>query len=191
MTRVAVPKMRSTFSDTPEGLEVVIPVRRNPFLTLFLGAWLLGWGFGELAAFHDIVSGGKAWGERSFGVFFLIAWTIAGGFALFAWMWMAAGRERVRLSAAALVIRREVFGVGQDRDYDLAHVQNLRVAASSFNPFDLSAGLYFWGLGGGLLAFDYGAKTIRFGAAVEEAEARLILERFTRRHPFPGATSVA
>ena len=40
------------------------------------------------------------------------------------------------------------------------------------------------GIGGGLIAFDYGAKTFRFGAGVEEAEAQGIVTRLKSRHAF-------
>jgi hypothetical protein len=39
----------------------------------------------------------------------------------------------------------------------------------------------------GMLAFDYGCKTFRFGAGVEEAEARVILQRLKSRWPKPSA----
>jgi len=30
-------------TETPMGLEIVIPAKRNWFITLFIGAWLCGW----------------------------------------------------------------------------------------------------------------------------------------------------
>jgi hypothetical protein len=42
---------------------------------------------------------------------------------------------------------------------------------------------YLWGMSGGLIAFDYGAQTFRFGAGVDEAEAKHILEKITARFP--------
>jgi hypothetical protein len=41
------------------------------------------------------------------------------------------------------------------------------------------------GLGGGVIAFDYGAGTVRFAAGVEEGEAGGILEALKRRYRFP------
>jgi len=83
-----------------------------------------------------------------------------------------------------LAIKRDLFGTGRARQYDLAHVKHLRVVTPSFNPFDFSSALQFWGIGGGLIAFDYGAKTFRFGAGVEEAEAQGIVTRLKSRHAF-------
>ena len=41
----------------------------------------------------------------------------------------------------------------------------------------------FVGMRSGPLAFDYGAKTIRFGSGVDEAEARVILASIRTRFP--------
>jgi hypothetical protein len=38
-------------------------------------------------------------------------------------------------------------------------------------------------IGGGRIAFDYGAKTVHFASAVDEAEAKLLIERLRARHP--------
>ena len=40
-----------------------------------------------------------------------------------------------------------------------------------------------WGTGG-LLAFDYGAKTVRFAASIEEAEASQIVSDLKALHTF-------
>jgi hypothetical protein len=53
--------------------------------------------------------------------------------------------------------------------YDLAEVKDLRVLAAAEHPRSRS------GLGGGLIAFDYGPRTIRFCAGVDEAEAKMIV----------------
>ncbi len=45
--------------------------------------------------------------------------------------------------------------------------------------------LYFWGVGGGTIAFDYGAKTYRFGAQLEEAEAKQIIQAVRERFIVP------
>jgi hypothetical protein len=46
----------------------------------------------------------------------------------------------------------------------------------------------FWGIGGGLIAFDYGAKTFRFGASVDESEARDIVSELKAIHAFSETT---
>ena len=40
-----------------------------------------------------------------------------------------------------------------------------------------------WGKGEGVIAFDYGAKTFRFGSGLDEAEAKMILIEIAQRYP--------
>jgi hypothetical protein len=39
-----------------------------------------------------------------------------------------------------------------------------------------------WGTGGSFVAFDYGAKTVRFAASIEEAEASQIVSDLEALH---------
>jgi len=117
-------------------------------------------------------------------VTWLIAWTFGGGFAIYIVLWSICGREVVILRADSLAIRKEVFGVGRSHEYEIGSVRRLRVAAATYNPFDFKSGLQFWGLGGGVIAFDYGAGTVRFGSGIEEGEAHDIVEQLSSRHRF-------
>ena len=64
----------------------------------------------------------------------------------------------------------------------MIHISNLRVSPQPFNPFNFSASLQFWGVGGGAIAFDYGARTYRFGGGVDEAEANQIIATIKERY---------
>ena len=174
---------RSTLRDRPDGLEIVVPVKRNLFVMLFLLAWLGGWVVGEVSVLRELLSGASA--RSPFLLFWLVGWTLGGCFAAFTWLWMLAGRERILLRPRTMVIRQEVFGLGWTREYDLAHVRNVRLSAGSYDPFGSGAGARFWGLGGGSVAFDYGAKTVRIAAAVDEPEAAQIVRELKTRHAFP------
>jgi hypothetical protein len=113
----------------------------------------------------------------------LVGWTAAGGFAILALAWSLAGREVVTLRPNELVIARKLLGLGRVHQYDLNHISNLRVSPESFNPFDFRSGMRFWGLGGGPVAFDYGASTVRFGASIEEGEASTLIHQLLERQP--------
>jgi hypothetical protein len=101
---------------------------------------------------------------------------------------MAKGREIIILRSGTLAIRRDVLGLGRTCEYDLAHTKNLRLSPVTWNPYDFSAAMSFWGVGGGLIAFDYGAKTFRFGASVDVSEARDIVSEFKAIHAFSETT---
>ena len=186
--RVAPSERQSTVSQTPEGLLISIPSRRNIFLVLFLCLWLVGWGFGEIAACRELFDPQKNTADLFLAVW-LTGWTLGGGAALYILSWMLAGREVVALRPDALVNRRILWGFDRAREYDLPQVKNLRVAPLVWNPSDWNGALQFWGIGGGPIAFDYGAKTIRIASGIDEAEARLIVNELKSRYPFPDAAS--
>ena len=126
-------------------------------------------------------------GAHTFNLFLIAwlgAWTVGGGVAGFLWLWMVFGKERIGLRRDALTTKKDILGFGRVREYDLLHVSHLRVAPITFNPFDFSAALQLWGLGGGPIAFDYGAKTFRCGASIDEPEARDVVKRLRERHQF-------
>ncbi len=187
MARIAPARPRSTRTAIPGGLRIVIPARRRWFVTAFLLVWLCGWAFGEAAALWKVVTEAPAiarnFGPSLFLIVWLLGWTVGGVFALTMAAWSVAGREVVSLSGATLAVRREAFGIGRTSEYDSGAVRNVRVAAQPYDPSDFRSGLRFWGLGGGPIAFDYGAATHRFGAGVEEAEAAELVQALRDRLP--------
>ena len=184
MVRVKPITGRSTVSDTLEGLRISIPSRKNVFMIAFLSLWLVGWGFGEVMVSGMLLRpppGSSA--PVVFMIVWLGMWTMGGAFCIYAVLWSLFGREVITLRGDVLSIRREVLAFGRTREYDLSQVRNLRVSPVPYNPFDFRAGLHFWGIGGGIVAFDYGAGTVRFGAGVQEGEASDLVKRLSDRHP--------
>lgn len=177
-----IPKARHTLIEHADSVEAIIPAKRNVFLIAFLSFWLVGWAFGEITAPLAVFKNPHA-GAFLFIVFWLTLWTVGGAFAIYTWLWMIAGREIVSVSNTALSVKREILGFGRKRSYDITEVKNLRVAPWTINPYDFSAGMKFWGLGGGPIAFDYGAKTFRVGAGLEEAESDQIVQRLKQAFP--------
>src|SRR5262245_24462670 len=180
---VAPAARRSTLVERPDRLELIVPAKRNFFVLMFLPAWLAMWAFALVNVVRELFSGSK--GPVPFLLFWLVGWTVGGGFALFVFLWMLAGRERISLQPRVLAVRRDLFGFGVTREYDLAQIRNVRVSAVPYDPSNWATMGRFWGLGGGPVAFDYGARTIRLAAAVEEPEATQIVSELKRRHTFP------
>jgi len=185
MARVALPGLRSSFNDVSSGFVVTIPSKKNIFLVLFLSAWLVGWCAGFFGAGSQLLNGHmKDAGGTAFLATWLVGWTVGGGFAFFIWFWMIFGKEIITLKSDALCIKKDIKGFGKEHEYDLSHLKNLRVMSGGFNPFDFSSAMRFWGYGGGLIAFDYGAKTFRFGSSIDEAEADIIISKLKERGNF-------
>jgi hypothetical protein len=91
-------------------------------------------------------------GMWAFGEFCVIAWCLR----------MLGGRDAVAISGDTLTIRKQIFGVGLTKTYSILEARDLR-----FQPEMTAARRHR----DSRIAFDYGAKTITFGDAIDEAEA--------------------
>lgn len=189
MTTIQPPQMRSTIADSSDGLRIIIPAHRNWFLLFFLSLWLCGWAFGEIMAPATMLRSSPPLSAILFMVVWLTLWTVVGGFALYAWLWNVAGREILTIDEQKMTTRREVFGRGRSNIFDRIYINNLRVSPVAYNPWDFKGSLYFWGIGDGTIAFDYGAKTYRFGTRLEEAEANQIIKAIQQRYAIPQGSS--
>jgi len=179
MANFPVPAPRAHVSETANGWQITIPPRRNIGAMIFLPVWLCGWLFGEVMVIRELAFVPVPEAPSLFMIIWLAGWTLGGGLAIFALLWMYVGMERILLRPDALVIARELNGREvHARQYAIGNTSNLRVV-----PDDRWA----WGFGGGKIAFDYGARTFRFGAGIDEAEARDIVSQMQKRQNFPSA----
>ncbi|NVM79510.1 hypothetical protein FHW83_005351 [Duganella sp. SG902] len=169
---------------TADGLKVVIPARRNWVTVLFLSAWLGGWAMGETNVAGQLLHGGGKT-AAAFLVFWLVAWTLGGIFALGSVLWQLAGREVLTANSTALIHRVEIFGLGVNRSYAASGIKNLRATERPASPTSNQRVLFppLFGAGHGLIAFDYGARTIRTGSSLDEAEAKLLVSSLAPHLP--------
>lgn len=172
--KVSPSQRRSHTTGLPSGIEIEIPSDKNAFAILFLTLWMGGWTMGETTALRSLFGRGIPSGFSLFMLGWLVMWTIGGVWVVRTILWMAFGKEIVRVRHDELTIESKVFGLGKSREYDLAQVKRLRVAPDSTQPN--ARALRAMSSTGGLIAFDYGAKTVRFARSVDEAEAALIVE---------------
>ena len=194
------PGTRATITDSPEGLEIVVPAPRVWLVVAFLGLWLVGWVTGEAFALRQLLGPGPP-AARLFLAAWLAGWTFGGAAALGIGVWMLVGHERVRLRPDALVIQREAFGLGPTKAYalerirdlralDLPPLPELRLAPGDHAP-DVTtaetagAALRVVGIGGPGISFRYDGKPVRFGLALDPLEAHQVVAQLKGRHPFP------
>jgi hypothetical protein len=184
--------------DEIEGLQIIIPPARKRLLRLFLGLWLAGWVFGELAAVGSLIGLGLGIGPKFanspppfFLVFWLIVWTVAGICVLDAFIWQSRGHESIRIDpdGETLVVRRPGTLIPRrTRTYPLDRVRSLRFAPvmMPFSPFAFRETWEFqlqWlGSGGGSIAFDVDGRTERFGAQLSETESRRLIKTIKDHH---------
>lgn len=182
MTKIKPSASRVTVTDGPGGLGLLIPPKRSWFIILFMGFWLCMWAIGEIMVPIQFFKGEIPGVTEIFVLAWLGAWTVGGAFAIYLWLWNLMGRQIITMHGQTLTTRRDIGGYGFDKEFDLTQVRDLRVSAMGFKAWDYSASLEFLGLGGGRVAFDYGAKTYRLGAGLDEAEAKLVVGKMTDRY---------
>jgi len=115
------------------------------------------------------------------GVIAVIAMLAMSGWILHIWLWQAFGKEVVTVGNGSLALGKNLFGFdrfARIRRFDIAQIQNLR-ASGPFGSFcGWSSMLKFYGLTGGVVAFESGGKTHRFGIQLQEDEARQVVQDF-------------
>lgn len=181
MATVKPPVSRIMITDIPGKLHIVIPCSRSWFIVGFLGFWICGWAVAEYMVSSQFLKGDAPPEGESFMLAWFVVWTVGGLLAIYAWLWQIIGKEMITLHGQTFTTRRDVGGFGFDKEYDIRQMRNLRAAQVGFNPLDISSSLQLWGIGGGVIAFDYGVRTVRFGAGLDEAEAEEVLATITQR----------
>lgn len=163
-------------------LVITIPSRKNWLYIPFLAFWLMFWAAGWISAFSSLfMTPGVVSG---FLLIWLTFWTIGGVYAIITLLWLLAGKEIIQLSTYALVLRREVVGIGTTRRYLSLDVRDLRVSPTAGHGWYGRRQTFntVWHLDGPI-AFDYGAKTLRCGGGVDEAEAKQIVKLICQHFP--------
>jgi len=181
MAKIQPADSRITITETSQGLRIVMPGRRSWFVICLLGFWICGWAVAEVMVAIQLLNGDAPPEGESFMLAWFGVWTIGGVLAIYALLWQVLGKEIVIVHGQTFRTRRDIGGFGFDKEYDRLQLRDLRVGQVAFNPFELSSSLQLWGIGGGVIAFDYGAKTHRFGAGLDEAEAKQVVTAIKNR----------
>ena len=180
MSVVNLPQARHTAQLVDEKLIVNIPSRTNWLQILFLLVWLAFWLFGWSAGLFGLISAG---GAGLFMLFWLVFWTIGGLAVMLSLLWQLTGREIIVVDDKALRIKWQLWGFSWLKTYLAADVGSLRVSPVVYAWHGRSRQLSYWWNGCGPIAFDYGAKTYRFGDGVDEAEAKQIVKLIQKQFP--------
>lgn len=191
MSVIQPPSRRYQSTNRSGNLEITIPSTKRWFMIAFLAFWLIGWAFGEITAGIMLVGGlitlltqnGTDLSAFSFvGLFMLVwftLWTIGGITAIYTLFWSLAGKEVIQVNLQGITIRKQIFGMGRSKEYLADYIKDLRISPPPHNRYR-RRGFVF---ASGIIGFDYGAKTFRFGNGVDEAEAKLILAEIKRHSP--------
>lgn len=157
---------RSSVTDEAEGVRISIPSKWS-WVILFFAVWISLWTIGGISAARSL--------QRHFSLFlcfWLAGWTFGEFAVMYAILYAIGGREVIFASSGTLTCRTEIFGVGLAKSYQVREMRNLR-----FQP-EAGVGKSHRA---SRIAFDYGAKTVTFGADLDEAEATALIDRIRQR----------
>jgi len=173
---------RSVIYRDGDTIEISVPSKKNWFAIIFLIAWLGGWTMGEVSAIgHLFYSDNRA--GNTFMTFWLVGWTVGGVWAMLTLLWFISGKEIIIVDSGVLELGKQIFGLGRIKQYAISNIK-LMVISPAPNKDK-------WGNDGtrslikpGLIEFDYGMKTIKFGSEFDTAEARMLIEIFKQNRNF-------
>jgi hypothetical protein len=114
----------------------------------------------------------------------LVCWAVGIVWGATQWLWNIAGVERARFRSDAVLLRREVCGIGRSREYDAGRVGKLRLAE---NLQISTAGRRVVGNRDSRIAFDYEDTFVRFGLRLDRGEAARIILKIQKRFAFTRA----
>lgn len=161
------------------GQRIVVPARRSLFVMAFLMVWLGGWNFGGAAAIA------RLWSDFTpFLAFWLCDWTLGEAGVILSLIWMAAGRETLRVVGSDLEISAEIRGFTRRRLYRGDQIRDLSASrhSSTFVRRGLTNPL-IWAPAAGAVKFVYDARTIFAGLGLDEAEGGMIVDLLKPRLP--------
>lgn len=164
------------------GVKVVLPSKKNYFFIIWCILGLTMWAYitGSVVYITSLLmiglgSNNSMWIFIGFLVFilmFLIGW---GAYAIYLLLWQFAGKEIIIAENDVFRISRQIFNRNKFLEYATKNISDLR--ANTPQPVKFALVKVFKIISGqsGMIAFEYGAKTVRFGFEIEEGEAKQIV----------------
>jgi hypothetical protein len=181
----------------------------KPFMTAFLPIWLIGWAAGWILVITVLTAqllgiAPESYGldtgfEQVVGLYWLVMWTYGGISVTKLFLWERIGKEIIVFTRQSITYRRQLPGSKYADEYTAEHIRDLRVSPveGSWREWHKNSRLrksrMFWEFTdafteAGTIAFDYGARTIRFGSGLGTPEAQHIVFTITARFPQYGDT---
>lgn len=185
---------RHTTQNLSDGVQVVLPSKKNVLWTIWVGVWLLIWGYmtggigyilflslriigvnlarNQSAEFSDYM---PILFASFFIILFLLLLLVMGIPAIYSFLWHVAGKEILRVTSDSLTVARQIFSWRKVSEYSSVGIKGLQ-----FMPPRKSFFIPFRNIRknpekNGVIVFDYESRNHRFGLEIEEDEAREII----------------
>ena len=165
-----------------DGVQIVLPSKRNFFHIIWFVLGLAMWVFmtGSVVSITSLLliglgSNNGKWIFIGFLAFMLLFLAGLGAYIIYSLLWQFIGKEIIIVKNDTLRISHQIFNRNKFLEYSISSISDLR--ASIPQPVLFNSVKIFKNISGqnGMIAFNYGAKTVRFGFEIEEAEAKQIV----------------
>ena len=166
-----------------DGIQIVLPSKKNFFLIIWFVLGLAMWLYmtGSVVYITSLLiiglgSNNGMWIFIGFLAFILLFLVSLGAYVIYSLLWQFTGKEIIIVKNDVLRISRQVFNWNKFLEYSIRSVSDLRASTPQQSVLFTSIKI-FKNISGqnGMIAFDYGAKTVRFGFEIDEAEAKQIV----------------
>ena len=183
------PTPRHSSHQTDEGLRIILPSKKNFLLIFWYGLWLIMWIFmtGSITFFLTffILSAIKEnnsgmWIFAMFITFMLLFLLGIGLPAIYQFFWQLTGKEIISINSAIMSVTKQIFGWKKVYEYGIMDMKDLRASTPQQDLF-ARVKILQYSKQNGMIAFDYGAKTFRFGLDIDEAEAKQIISEIQEK----------
>lgn len=179
-----LPNGRAIIEENLEALTIRIPAKKQWLVIGFIAIWIA-----MTANAYTVIPFQFSWdfSQNRFDNWFMILWYFGLAFAIInvvvCLIWFFTGVEIITLTHdGQLTIDKKPIPFIRKKQYDLRQAEFFRIRPQDLSDKKQNLKLltaFYSNIG--IIHFDYGMKTIRFGSEIDEAEARHLLETLVKR----------
>jgi len=178
------PRLRM-FRET-DALHVVLPVKAGRYRRLLDFIWVCVWLAVEVVLVATLLGRPLVPGPFPALLGLTIAFTGAGLFLTYRWLWYWTGKERFVVRPAGLVAGREILGFCRTRTFARKRIRSIRAQRLEYRVIYPAWGRMFIGNGDGEILIETDEETHAYGKGLEMDEASGLAELLTQElNPHP------
>ena len=159
------------------GLTIKIPAPKNILSIIFVSLWLCLWAYFAQQTWHTLQQSEAD--QNYFLMIWLALWTLGGLQALRAVLWSVFGQETLHVTSSELKLKDEILGFGKTQHFSSMQVSEIALATPDYSASDTTSAILI----------TTGLKTYAFGAQLDIAEAKHLLQLIHSKLPHTARTS--
>jgi hypothetical protein len=172
------PRLR--MSRESDALHILLPVKSGKYRRLLDLIWVCVWLAIEVVLVVTLAGRPLVPGPFPALVGLTIAFTLAGFFLTYRWLWYWTGKERFVVRAEGMAASREILGFGRTRTFAKDQIRSIRGRRLQYRVVYPTWGRMFIGTGNGEIVIEADEESHAYGKGLELDEARGLAELLTQ-----------